>query len=126
MTPSFSIAAAIALMISLPAFADRAPDTLFGNYTGTGPCPQGAKTCTGTGTTDNLYIAPIEPKKETNEEKRLRGSFQLPEDPQPDIHIALRILRNNGHNCTMEGGAFWSGNRLMTPVMNRHRCADAS
>ena len=113
MTHSFSIAAAITLLLlSLLASADPAPDALFGNYTGTGPCPQHTKACTDTGAMDNLYIQPVEKKKEAEEEKQLRESFQLPQDPQPDIHIALRILRNNGHNCTMEGGAFWSGDHL--------------
>ena len=113
MTHSFSIAAAITLLLlSLLASADPAPDALFGNYTGTGPCPQHTKACTDTGAMDNLYIQPMENKKEAEEEKQLRESFQLPQDPQPDIHIALRILRDNGHNCTMEGGAFRSGDRL--------------
>ena len=112
MTHSFLIAAAIGLLGASSAFADPAPNNLFGNYTGTGPCAPHAKACTDTGTMDNVYIAPMEPKKEADEEKQLRESFKLPEDPQPDIHIAIRILRNHGQNCTMEGGAFWSGNHL--------------
>ena len=106
------MAAAIGLLSASSAFADPAPNNLYGNYTGTGQCPPHAKACTDTGTMDNVYIEPMKQKKETDREKQLRESFGLPEDPQPDIHIALRILRNHGQNCTMEGGAFWSGDRL--------------
>ena len=106
------MAAAIGLLGASSAFADPAPNNLFDNYTGTGPCAPHTNACTDSGTMDNLYIEPMKQKNETDREKQLRESFQLPEETQPDIHIALRILRNHGQNCTMEGGAFWSGNHL--------------
>ena len=111
-TPVVLMGVAIACVLSSSTFADPPPATLFGNYAGAGKCPAHAKACTDTGAMDNVYIQPMEKKKEPDEEKQLRESFQLPENAQTDVRIALRILRNNGHNCTMEGGAFWSDDHL--------------
>ena len=110
--PVVLMGVAIACVLSPSTFADPPPDTIFGNYAGAGKCPAHAKACTDTGALDNVYIQPMEKKKETDEEKQLRESFQLPENAQADVRIALRILRNNGHNCTMEGEMLWSGDHL--------------
>ena len=106
------IAAAMTFIVSPCAFADPPPATLFGNYAGAGKCPPHAKACTDTGALDNVYIRPMEKKKEPGEEKQLRESFQLPENAQADVRIAIRILRDYGQNCTLEGEALWSGDRL--------------
>ena len=108
-----ALATALTFMIAACALAEPPPASVYGNYTGTGKCPPGSqKSCTDTGTLDNVYIQPNEKQKETAEEKQQRESFQLPEEPQPDVRIAIRILRNHGHYCTMEGGTFWVGDHL--------------
>ena len=108
-TPVVLMGAAIACVLSSSAFADPAPDTLFGNYAGTGKCPPGSpKSCTDTGAMDNVFLQHLE-KKETDEQVQVRNLLDI---KKTDTHVAIRILRNNGHNCTMEGEMLWSGDHL--------------
>lgn len=111
-TAGLALAAAAAL-ISPPIASQTPPDHIFGNYAGAGKCATGAPpSCRATGTMDNLYIGRVQKKTETEDQKRLRESFQMPEPISADARIAVRILREHGHSCTFESDMLWAGDHL--------------
>ena len=100
-TPNFQTAA--------PVFTEPTPASVFGNYAGAGKCPSGSsKTCADTGVMDNVFIEPFL-KPETDIGKQIRESMGI---EQTDARLSIRILRDYGHNCTLEGRMFWSGDHL--------------
>ena len=100
-TPNFQTAA--------PVFTEPTPASVFGNYAGAGKCPPGSsKTCADTGVMDNVFIEPFL-KPETDIGKQIRESMGI---EQTDARLSIRILRDYGHNCTLEGRMFWSGDHL--------------
>lgn len=102
--PLFSIVAAIALLTAQPLRADTPPEAIFGNYHGAGRCPPGsAKSCTDTGAMDNVLIQRLEKRKAPDQQI----------DPQNgDVYVSIRILRDHGQSCVLEGEMYWSGDHI--------------
>jgi len=100
---------ALGLTASTATFASSAPDSLYGNYTGTGKCtPDSPKLCTDTGPMDTIYLQRLD-KKETPMERRAREGFGLKKN---DTRVSIRILQDHGHSCTFEQDMYWVGNHL--------------
>jgi len=100
---------ALGLVTSTATFASSAPDSLYGNYTGTGQCtPDSPKPCTDTGPMDTIYLQRLD-KKETPMEKQAREGFGLKKN---DTHVSIRILQGHGHSCTFEQDMYWEKNHL--------------
>lgn len=98
------------LVISPPLYAGHPPAHIFGNYVGAGQCPaDSAKTCTDTGVTDNIFIQQAKAKVETEEDILIR---ELDGTKIVDAHVAIRILRDYGHSCALEGDMYWSDDHL--------------
>ena len=92
-----------------PMSAEPTPASVFGNYAGAGKCPPGSpKPCTDTGAMDNVFIESFV-KPETDEDKQIREFVGI---KKTDAHVAIRILRDYGHSCTLEGKMFWSKDHL--------------
>lgn len=105
-----TVLVAVALLISPPLYAERPSARIFGNYAGAGQCPPGSeKTCTDTGVMDNIFIQRVKEKVETEEDILIR---ELGGKKKVDARIAIRILRDYGRSCTLEGDMFWSGDYL--------------
>lgn len=92
-----------------PMFTEPTPASVFGNYAGAGKCAPGSpKPCTDTGAMDNVFIQSFV-KPETDEEKQIR---EFVGREKTDARVAIRILRDHGHSCTLEGGMYWSEDHL--------------
>lgn len=92
-----------------PVPIEPTPPSVFGNYAGAGKCvPTSPKPCTDTGVLDNVFIQPLA-KPETDEERQIR---ELAGNKKADAQVAIRILRDYGHSCTLEGKMFWSKDHL--------------
>ncbi len=92
-----------------PQVTEPTPASVFGNYAGAGKCAPGTpKPCTDTGAMDNVFIQ-LFVKPETDEEKQIR---EFVGREKTDARVAIRILRDHGHSCTLEGGMYWSGDHL--------------
>ena len=100
---------ALGLVTSTATFASSAPDSLYGNYTGTGQCtPDSPKPCIDTGPMDTIYLQRLD-KKETPMERRAREGFGLKKN---DTRVSIRILQDHGHSCTFEQDMYWEGDHL--------------
>ena len=92
-----------------PMFTEPTPASVFGNYAGAGKCPPDSpKPCIDTGTMDNVFIQRLD-EPETDDDRQVRA---LHRTEKTDARVAIRILRDHGHSCTLEGEMFWSGDHL--------------
>jgi len=92
-----------------PVITEPTPASVFGNYFGAGKCPPGSpKICTDTGAMDNVFIESFV-KPEDDIEQQIRESMGI---KKTDARLSIRILRDHGHNCTLKGVMFWSGDHL--------------